>query len=524
MSATPGFVSLVGAGPGDPGLLTLRCQTLLANADVVLCDALANPRLLAHCRPEAEIIFVGKRSGKHGMTQDAINAVLVDRAKLGRRVVRLKGGDPFVFGRGGEECQVLAAAGIPFEVVPGVTAGIAVAAYAGIPITHREFNGSVTFITGHEGHRYASTSEGTDPTDWAALAKLPCIAFYMGTKALPDICAKLIAGGLSPTTPAAIVSRGTTPLQRTIVGTVADLSERVATAQIATPALTIIGRVVELRDQLNWFESRPLFGQTIVVTRARVQQSSLVERLESLGANVLEAPTIEIAPLSDFAQVDRALQSLSRQDPTGPASWVIFTSANAISVVRDRLAANSLDSRAFAGTHIAAVGEATANALREGLGLRADLMPDRATADALVEELIKRDVVRDRRLLLLRADIGRTDIVDRLRRAGGIVEDVAVYHTRPTESLPASVIEAIDSKRVHSITFTSSSTATNLCAMLGPDYHSRLANVRIASIGPVTTKTLRGLNLEPTTIATTSNIDGLVDAIVTHRHGEADHH
>ncbi|HEV7301811.1 MAG TPA: uroporphyrinogen-III C-methyltransferase [Tepidisphaeraceae bacterium] len=516
MSASPGFVSLVGAGPGDPGLLTVRGQTLLATADVVMCDALANPRLLSHCRPEAEIIFVGKRSGKHGMTQDAINAILVDRAKLGRRVVRLKGGDPFVFGRGGEECQVLAAAGIPFEVVPGVTAGIAVAAYAGIPITHREFNGSVTFITGHEGHRCASTGLDVDTTDWAALAKLPCIAFYMGTKALPDICAKLVAGGMPRTTPAATVSRGTTPLQRTIVGTIADLPDRVAAAHVATPALTIIGRVVELREQLSWFESRPLFGQTIVVTRARTQQSTLVERLEALGANVLEAPTIEIAPLSDFAPLDRALRSLRPQDSAGGPGWVIFTSANAIGVVRDRLRAIDLDARAFAGTHVAAVGEATANALRDGLGLRADLVPSRATADALVDELIQRDAVRDRRLLLLRADIARTDIPDRLRHAGGIVDDVAVYHTRPATALPAGVVEAIESGRVDWITFTSSSTATNLCSLLGPQYSDHLANVRIASIGPVTTETLHCLSLEPAVVATTFNIDGLVDAIVTH--------
>src|SRR4051794_40074402 len=288
----PGIVSLVGAGPGDPGLLTLRGAELLARADVVVYDYLANPQLLAHCRPGAERIYVGKKAASHSMTQEQINALLVEQGKAGKRVVRLKGGDPFVFGRGGEECEALHAAGVSFEVVPGITAALAAPAYAGIPVTHRDLNSSFTFITGHEREeeykdpdsRGRKPAVGSSDLDWSSIARLPCVAFYMGVKSLPRICQKLIEHGMPPDMPAATIRWGTRPQQRTVVGTIADLPQRVAEARLAPPALTIIGRVVTLRETMNWFERRPLFGQTIVVTRTRQQASELSHRLTDLGA------------------------------------------------------------------------------------------------------------------------------------------------------------------------------------------------------------------------------------------------
>src|SRR3954454_1271825 len=333
-----GIVYLVGAAPGDPGLITLKGARLLEQAQVVVYDALSDPRLLAHA-PDAEHIYVGKKAAAHSFTQEQINALLVEHGKAGKRVVRLKGGDPFVFGRGGEECEALLAAGIPFEVVPGITAAIAAPAYAGIPVTHRDFNSSFTFITGHEKEeeyrdpdsRRREPAVGSSDLDWASIAKLPCLAFYMGVKSLPRICAKLIEHGMSPDLPAATIRWGTTPRQRTVTGTVKTLPTEVEQAGLKPPALTIIGRVVSLRDTLNWFERRPLFGQTVAVTRTRQQASELSERLAALGANVIEAPTIELAPASDPSAVHDALRSISRYD------WVVFTSANGVTFTRDRL-------------------------------------------------------------------------------------------------------------------------------------------------------------------------------------------
>src|SRR3954452_17208518 len=330
--STKGIVYLVGAGPGDPGLITVRGAKLLATADVVVYDYLSNPQLLSHCRPGVESIYVGKKAAEHSMAQENINALLVEKGRAGKRVVRLKGGDPFVFGRGGEECEFLAAAGVAFEVVPGITAAIAVPAYAGIPVTHRDFNSSFTFITGHEkeeeyqdpDRRGREPARGSSDIDWTSIANLPCLAFYMGVKSLPRICQKLIEHGMAPDTPAATIRWGTTPRQRTVVGMLADLPQRVAEAKLAPPALTIVGRVVTLRDTMNWFERRPLFGQTVVVTRTRQQASGLAERLRELGANVIEAPTIELQPPDAFSGVDEALHRIDHYD------WVVFTSQNGV--------------------------------------------------------------------------------------------------------------------------------------------------------------------------------------------------
>ena len=511
-----GIVYLVGAGPGDPGLLTVRGAALLAAADVVVYDYLSNPQLLAHCRPGVEAVYVGKKAAAHSMTQDGINALIVGHGLAGKRVVRLKGGDPFVFGRGGEECEALAAAGVAFEVVPGITAAIAAPAYAGIPVTHRDLNSSFTFITGHEkedeykdaASRERERAAGSSDVDWSAVARLPCLAFYMGVKSLPRICAKLVEHGMSPDMPAATIRWGTTPRQRTVTGTVATLATRVAEAKLGPPALTIVGRVVNLRETMNWFERRPLFGQTVVVTRTRQQASDLSERLAALGANVIEAPTIELAPPGEWSGVDEALGRIAGYD------WVVFTSANGVAFTRRRLAETGRDARAFGAARVAAIGDATARAVREQLFLNVDLCPASFVAEALADELRQGGHVRGGRFLLLRADIARPVLRDRLRADGAAeVDDVPVYETRPAAALPPPLLDALAAGEVTWATFTSSSTARNFAALLGPDYREKLAGVRVASIGPITTATLRELGLEPAIQADTFNVDGLVAAI-----------
>ena len=510
-----GVVHLVGAGPGDPGLITVRGRELLEQAEVVVYDALSDPRLLAHA-PDAEHIYVGKRAAAHSFTQDQINALLVEHGRAGKRVVRLKGGDPFVFGRGGEECEALREAGISFEVVPGITAAIAAPAYAGIPVTHRDFNSSFTLITGHEkeleyreaASRERELAEGSSDVDWTAIAKLPCVAFYMGVKSLPRITAKLIENGMDPATPAASIQWGTTARQRTVVATVATLAAKVEESKITPPALTIIGRVVSLRDTMNWFEKRPLFGQTIVVTRTRHQASDLSRQLDALGAAVVEAPTIEIAPPRDPSHVDQALARLHEYD------WVIFTSANGVTETKRKLMHFGLDARVFGKAKVAAIGDATSDAIRQHLCLSVALCPDSFVAEALADELERRGEVGGRKFLLLRADIARPILRERLEAGGAAqVHDVAVYETHPAKALPPHVLDALSAKQVTWVTFTSSSTARNFIALLGDDYKTKLANVKLASIGPITTATLRELGLEPTVEATTFNIAGLVAAI-----------
>ncbi len=510
-----GFVSLVGAGPGDPGLLTLRGAALLAAADVVVYDYLANAALLRHC-PNAKKIYVGKKAAEHTFTQERINALLVELGLDGNRVVRLKGGDPFVFGRGGEECEAMAAAGIGFEVVPGITAALAAPAYAGIPVTHRDFNSSFTFITGHEKEgEYRDpravdrgAAEGSSDIDWAAVAKLPAMAFYMGVKALPRICAKLIEHGMDPAMPAATIRWGTRPEQRTVTGTIADLPDRVAEAKLAAPALTIIGKVVGLRDTMNWFEKRPLFGKTVIVTRTRQQSSELADQLAELGAAVIEAPTIELAPADDIGAVDAAIADAGSYD------WIIFTSRNGVAATRQRLEAMGRDVRALGDAKIAAVGRATATALEEILCLRADLCPKSFIAEALADELASQGEIAGKRHLLLRADIARPVLAERLESGGSaLVSDVAVYRTRCVAELDGEVLAALDDQAVDWVTFTSSSTARNFFDLLGGSADPRLAGVKLASIGPVTTTAMVEMGRRPTVEASESTLAGLVAAI-----------
>lgn len=509
----PAAVALVGAGPGDPGLLTLRGAALLARADVVVYDALVNPKLLDHC-PRAKMIYAGKRAAAHSMTQAQINQLLVEHGLAGRRVVRLKGGDPFVFGRGGEECESLAAAGVLFEVVPGITAAIAAPAYAGIPVTHRDFNSSFTFLTGHEKEESCKDDEsktrapgtGSD-IDWAAVAKLPCLAFYMGVKSLPRICARLIEHGMDPTMPAATVQHGTLPAQRTIAATLATLADELTQAKIQPPALTIIGKVVSMRPVMNWFESRPLFGQTVAVTRTRDQASELSEQLAALGANVLEAPTIELHPPDDSSTIDQHLRTMA-----GRFDWVLFSSVNGVHFTKRRLMELNLDARAIGPAKIAAIGPATADAVRDALGLRVDLCPERSVAEALADDLRDACEVEGKRFLLLRADIARPVLRERLDADGAAaVVDLAIYETRPAAALPESVLAALADGRVDWVTFTSSSTVHNFAA-LAPE--GTLSRVKRASIGPITSTALRSLGTEPTVEAVEFTTPGLVAALL----------
>jgi uroporphyrinogen III methyltransferase/synthase len=511
-----GIVYLVGAGPGDPGLITVRGARLLERADVVVYDYLSSEKLLKYC-PRAEQIYVGKNAATHTMTQDRINALLVEQGRAGKRVVRLKGGDPFVFGRGGEEAEALHAAGVPFEAVPGITSSIGGLAYAGIPVTHRDFNSSFTLITGHEKEeayrdeqaKARGAAAGSSDIDWSAIARLPAVAFYMGVKSLPRITERLIANGKDPNTPAATVQWLATNRQRVVVGTVKDIYEKVTEAGISSPAITVVGKIVSLRPMMNWFERRPLFGKTVVVTRTRQQASELSDRLEELGADVIEAPTIEVAEPESWAEVDRALDEAHGYD------WVVFTSRNGVEAVKRRLVETGRDVRAFGRARFAAIGNATADAIRQELCVKVDVCPQQFVAEALAEELIRTGDVRGKKFLLLRAEIARPVLVDRLNAGGAAeVRDVSVYETRPAASLPAGLAERVRDGNVDWVTFSSSSTAKNFFALLGDGARESLANVKIASIGPVTSTALRELGVRVDVEAKRSDIGGLADAVV----------
>jgi uroporphyrinogen III methyltransferase/synthase len=483
-------VYLVGAGPGDPGLMTRRSLELIAAADAILYDRLIPPGALGGARGGADLRYVGKQPGGHSMEQDEINALLVELGLAHEVVVRLKGGDPFVFGRGGEEAQALAAAGVPFEVVPGVTAGVAAPAYAGIPVTHRDDASAVAFVTGHEDPLKPSTA-----LDWPALAAFPgTLVFYMGVRNLARIAEQLVAGGRDADEPVAVVERGTLPGQRAVDGTLADIAERVAEAGLRAPAITLVGQVARLRSGLAWLEQRPLFGRTVVVTRARAQASGLAARLTALGAAVVETPAIRIEPRA-AAEVDPVLEGI------GSYALVVVTSPNGAGLLFEALARVGLDARALAGATVAAIGPGTAGELLRG-GVRADVVPPRSIAESLVEALA--DVpVEGRRVLIARAAEARDVLPDALEARGAKVEVLALYDT---VAVPLSEpLGAADY-----VTFTSSSTVRFfLDGAALPD------GARVVSIGPVTSATARELGLEVHVEAAQHDIDGLVDALVT---------
>jgi uroporphyrinogen III methyltransferase / synthase len=496
MAPRPGVVYLVGAGPGDPGLMTVRGAELVASADVILYDRLIPQAALSGAREDAELVYVGKRPGAPEIPQSEIETTMVERARAGRSVVRLKGGDPFVFGRGGEEAETLAAAGVPFEVVPGVTAGVAAPAYAGIPVTHREDASAVAFVAGHE-----DPSKDGSSIDWDALARFRgTLVLYMSVKRLPDVAARLIAGGRSADEPAAAVERGTTPAQRTVSATLADLPDAVAAAGIAPPAVMLIGPVAARRETIGWLERRPLFGLRVVVTRARAQASGLAATLAALGADVIELPAIRVVPRIDSAEVSDAVGAIHSY------ALVCLTSPNGVRLLFDALEAAGLDARALANATVAAIGPGTARALA-ARGIRADVVPERSVAEALVESLEAVDVT-DRPVLVARAADARDVLPDALRERRAKVDVVALYETVAEEPDPEAVEAASSADYV---TFTSSSTVRNFVAAIGGGFPDR---ARVVSIGPVTSEAAREAGLTVDLEAESHDLDGLVEALV----------
>ncbi len=484
-----GKVFLVGAGPGDPNLLTLRAAELIASADVVATDALVALEIIARVPKSAELIYVGKRSGAHSVPQDQTNRLLIEKAREGKRVVRLKGGDPFVFGRGGEEAEELAAAAIEFEIVPGISSAIAGTAYAGIPVTHRAHATSVTCVTGHE-------SDETTGVNWKALAQLDgTIVFLMGISNLPTIVRNLRDHGAPASQPAAIISKATTAQQRTVTGTLDDIERRAA--GIATPALIVVGGVVTLHDTINWFESKPLFGKRIVVTRAREQASELKRLLEEAGAQVVQFPTIEIAPPASYESLDRVIECIDDHQ------WLIFTSTNGVDAFFERLRHHGEDSRALAGVMVAAVGESTADDLRRR-GIEPDLVPPKFQSTALLP-LLEADQ-RGIRTAVIRAAEGREELIDELRRRGGEVDLAIAYETR-------RVTIAIDDLHdIDIVTFTSASTVDNFFDVL-PDAKI-IERAMLASIGPTTSEAIRRHGRAPDVESEGATVPALVAAIL----------
>ena len=509
MSARSGVVYLVGAGPGDPGLMTARSLELIGSADAIFYDRLIPPGAVDGAREDAELVYVGKRSGDGARSQPAVdisarrstmpqedtNARLIEAARAGKSVVRLKGGDPFVFGRGGEEGEALRAAGVEFEVVPGVTAGVAASAYAGIPVTHRNEASAVAFVTGHENPEKPETA-----LDWEALARFPgTLVFYMGVKRLADNAAALIEAGRDADEPAAAIERGTMSGQRTVVATLGTLAEAVEREGVGAPALIVVGSVVARREQLGWLERRPLHGHRVVVTRARAQASGLAATLSGLGADAIELPAIRIESRIESDEVRRAVERI------GDYALVCVTSPNGAHLLFEALGAAGLDARALAGT-VAAIGPGTARALAEH-GIEADVVPERFVAESLVESLAGVDV-EGRGVLVARAAEARDVLPDTLRERGAEVDVVALYETLREQPEPAAIEAA---QGADYVTFTSSSTVINLTEALG-DRFPREA--RIASIGPITSEAARAAGLEVHIEAERHDVDGLVEALL----------
>lgn len=496
---TSGKVYLVGAGPGDPTLLTLKAKQLLEQGDVVVYDRLIDIKILSLTRPDAELLDVGKeRSTPSRLAQARINERLIAEARNGKKVVRLKGGDPFVFGRGGEEALALSRAKVDFEVVPGISSVVAAAAYAGIPVTHREVASTVTLVTGSED----PTKPGS-PVDWPHLAVTEgTLVIVMGRQNLADIAEALVAGGKSKDTPIALVQWGTLPRQQTVVGTLGDISENADEAKLEPPIVAIVGDVVRFRKELNWYESRPLFGKRILVTRTRSQASTLSAMLTDRGAIPMEVPTISILP-TDKKDLSESLGNIRNYD------WIVFTSANAADAVFRQLETLGLDARVFGGTRVACIGPETAGQLRE-YGIIADFVPEEYRSEALVEGMGKQDMT-GKRILLPKSDIGGEVLGEGLTQLGATVEQVTAYRTVTPPVAKQRLIEVV-AEGIDMVTFTSSSTVRNLMALLDNDPHA-LSKTIVACIGPVTAKEARALGLKVAIVAREYSVPGLVLAM-----------
>ncbi len=489
-------VHIVGAGPGDPGLMTVRSLELVESADVIYYDRLIPPTALDRARPEAELVYVGKRPGVVNVPQQEIIERMIESARQGLKVVRLKGGDPFLFGRGAEEAEAIREAGFDFEIVPGVTAAIAATAYSGIPVTHRQDASAVAFVTGHE-----DPSRPDGAVDWPALAAFPgTLVFYMGVGRLAENNQRLIAGGRSPDEPTAVIQQGTMPSQRVVVATLGTIADEAAREEIKAPALVVIGQVAGRRESLRWFEDRPLHGRTVVVTRARAQASGFARTLRSLGASVVELPAIAIEPLIDSDEVSRVVETISGYD------LICLSSPNGVEQLFKALHRHGLDARALAGVDIAAIGPGTGEALASHR-IKADVVPERSVGEGLVRAL-GRFELKGRRVLVARAEQGRDVVPDALRDRGAEVDLVALYRTVRGTPDPRSVEAAADADW---ITFTSASTVENLTLAM-PD--GLPAKARIVSIGPITSAAVREAGLEVAAEAVSHDLDGLLEALL----------
>jgi uroporphyrinogen III methyltransferase/synthase len=498
-----GTVYLVGAGPGDPGLITVKGLECVKKADVIIYDYLANERLLDQRKPGSELIYVGKQGGKHTLPQDEISMLIVRRAKEGKIVARLKGGDPFIFGRGGEEAEELVEHGIPFEVIPGVTAATAVPTYAGIPLTHRDHTATVAFVTGHE-----DPTKEESKVHWEKISTgIGTLVFFMGMKNLQSIVDNLITHGRSPETPVALIQWGTRTDQKVVTGLLQDIVDKVRTAKLGPPAIIIVGDVVRLREKLNWYESKPLFGKRVVVTRSRDQASVFAEMLIDRGATTIEFPTIDVVPPTSWEELDQALAEI------GTYQWIIFTSANAIRFFMQRLRESGRDLRMLKDIRICVVGPKTAEAL-ESYGLLPDLIPSEFKAEGVVAALGGHSV-RGQRFLIPRAKVARELIPDRLREQGAVVTVATTYeNTRPAADVER-VRRLFDEKKISAVTFTSSSTVHNFIEILGQkEYKTLMQGVAVACIGPVTAKTAEEYGMHTDVMPKEYTIPALVEAMV----------
>ena len=498
-----GIVYLVGAGPGDYKLISVKAKEYIETADVIVYDRLADSRLLAWAREDAEMIYVGKASSQHTMKQEDINQLLVDKCAAGKTVVRLKGGDPFVFGRGGEEALALVARQLPFEVVPGITSAISVPAYAGIPVTHRAVATSFAVVTGHE-----DPLKGESNMRWDKLSTgVDTLVFLMGVENLPHITAQLIANGRPADTPAAVIRWGTKPEQEVLVTTVGAAAEAVAKAGLKPPAIFIVGEVVNLREQLAWFDTKPLFGQTVLVTRAREQASVLTELLEERGARCIEAPAIKMINPESFAPLDDAIASLGGYD------WIIFTSTNGVDSFFRRLHHAGRDSRALAKAKVAAIGAQTAGQL-EKFGIRADIIPLEFRAEGIVKAL-NGQIASGMKVLIPRAAVARDVLPVKLTELGATVTVAPAYRTVAGETDGKRIAGKLAMGEISLVTFTSSSTVTNLLELLGEGGAELICKAKVACIGPITAATCVEHGIRPDVIADEYTISGMVEAIDT---------
>ena len=499
--ANAGLVYLVGAGPGDPELITAKGLRCIASADVLIYDFLAAKEFLAHAPFDCECIYVGKRGGDHTLSQEGINDLIVAKAREGKVVTRLKGGDPFIFGRGGEEAEVIAAAGIAFEIVPGITSAIAAPAYAGIPLTHRDYTSTLAFVTGHE-----DPNKETSAIDWDALAKgIGTLVFFMGVKNLPAIVDRLLEHGRAADTPVALVRWGTTTKHQTVTATLATIVAAANAAGMRAPAIIVVGRVVQLRPALQWFERRPLLGKRIAVTRARAQASNLIRKLTRLGADCFQCPTIEVVAPESWRPLDGAIARLRQYQ------WLVFTSINGVKYFFQRLFHQGLDARALGGLKTAAIGPATADRLRH-FGINTDLLPATYQAESVVEAFRDQEVAGCK-ILLPRAREARAVLPEELRRMGAKVDEVVAYQTIQSADDQAELIEKLRAGRIDMVTFTSSSTASNFSSLLPEAHQALMQGVSVASIGPITAQTAKNLGFESDIVATEFTIDGLCNAI-----------